>query len=108
MQVVFEPPTKDSPGFLRRMKQALAFQDAINSKKLTEKTLDDMVGFLSAYVKVPENREEARNLLYDASEAQFNEMLQSITGVQDDTKKNGNGLEDGSKVQGKRRLKHSS
>lgn len=92
MQVVFEAPSKDSPGFLRRMKQAIAFQDAINKNQLTEQVLDNMVGFLAAYVKVPENRDEARDLLLDASETQFMEMLQSITGntEQDDTKKNGN------------------
>jgi hypothetical protein len=101
MQVVFEPPDKDSPGFLRRMKQAIAFQDAINKNQLSEKVLDDMIGFLSAYVRVPEDREEARDLLLDASESQFTEMLQSITGnteQPDDTKKNENGLGSGSKV----------
>lgn len=111
MQIVFEPPSKDSPGFLRRMKQALSFQDAIRDKRVSEQTVDNMIGFLSHYIKVPEDREEVKNLLLDASEVQFNEMLESITGrkTEDNTKKNGNGLDSGSRVaQTKRRLKHSS
>lgn len=111
MQVVFEPPDKNSPGFLRRMKQATAFQEAINSKKLTEKVVEDLASFLSAYIKVPEDREEARNLLYDASEVQFTEMLDSIRGLNaeqsEDTKKNANGSSSGLKGQRRtRQLKH--
>lgn len=90
MQLVFEAPTKDSPGFLKRLKKAMAFQAAINSQKVDEKTIDDLVDFLAAYIK-NETPENAKEILLDASEAQFMEMLQSITGQQteDDTKKNG-------------------
>lgn len=113
MQVVFEPPDKNQPGFLKRQKQALAYEDAIKKKELTEQTIDNLVGFLSAYVKVPEDREEAKEMLLDASEAQFLEMLDAIKGVieedNQDTKKNGNGQNSGSKGQRRtRRLKHTS
>lgn len=103
MQIVFEPPSKDSPGFLKRLKKAMAFQDAINSKNITEKTIDDLVDFLSVCIQ-NETPEKAKELLLDASETQFNEMLASITGQQseDDTKKNGNTLNYGTKAQAKK------
>lgn len=90
MQLIFEAPTKDSPGFLKRLKKAMAFQAAINAQKVDEKTIDDLVDFLAAYIK-NETPENAKEILLDASEAQFMEMLQSITGQQadEDTKKNG-------------------
>lgn len=90
MQLIFEAPTKDSPGFLKRLKKAMAFQAAINSQKVDEKTIDDLVDFLAAYIK-NETPENAKEILLDASEAQFMEMLQSITGQDNDTKKNENG-----------------
>lgn len=111
MQITFQPPDENSPGYLRRLKQALSFQDAINSKKVSEKTIDDLAGFLSTYVVGIDDKEEAKNYLLDASENQFNEMLETITGrkMEDITKKNGNTLSSGSKVPAsKRRLKHSS
>lgn len=99
MQIIFEAPTKDSPGFLKRLKKAMAFQTAINAQKVDEKTIDDLVDFLSAYIK-NETPENAKEILLDASETQFMEMLQSITGQQadDDTKKNGTTSSSGSKV----------
>lgn len=91
MQLIFEPPTRETPGFLRRMKQALAFQDAINKNQLTEQVLDNLVDFLSTFIKNV-SQGEARELLFDASEVQFMDMLSSITNTEqpDDTKKNGN------------------
>lgn len=78
MQLVFEAPSKDSPGFLKRLKRAMRFQDEIKSGKFNERTIDDMIDFLVEYIKeVPPDK--AKEYLLDASEAQFMDMLDAIT-----------------------------
>lgn len=80
--IIFNPPGKDTPGYLRRTRQALIFQEAMQEKP-DVKALDSMIDFLLEYVTDPKDKDEARNLLLDASEDQFNEMLAAFTGVSD-------------------------
>lgn len=95
-QLIFEPPSPDTPGYLRRLRQAVAFQEAIKAKQLTPQVIDNLTGFLSAYIAgIPS--EEAKEMLLDASENQFQEMLEGITGKDNDAKKNENGSGSGSK-----------
>lgn len=103
-QLIFEPPSPDAPGYLRRLRQAVAFQESIKAKQLTPQVIDDLTGFLSAYFAgVPQA--EAKEMLLDASENQFQEMLQAITGKDDDAKKNENGSGSASKGRRQRRSK---
>lgn len=78
-QLVLRPPAKDEPGFLRRSRQALQFNEMLQDKP-TVAALDAMIEFLLGYVEEPADKEEARELLLDASELQFMEMLNAITG----------------------------
>lgn len=91
MKVVFEPPDKDSPGFLKRMKRAISFQDAIKNNQLSEAVVDNMIDFLADFIKEPADKEEAKAYLLDASQAQFEDMLKALnnTEQENDTKKNG-------------------
>jgi hypothetical protein len=80
--IVFTPPGRDTPGYLRRARQALSFQESMQGKP-SIKALDSMIDFLLQFVTEPTDKDEARELLLDASEAQFDEMLTSITGEPD-------------------------
>lgn len=79
MRLVFEPPSKDTPGFLRRQRRALELKDQAKLDP-TPATIDEMVEFLLPYVKEPEDRKEAADALWDASEEQFNQLLDVISG----------------------------
>lgn len=78
-QLVFDPPGKEAPGFLRRAREALSFQEAMQEKP-TVAALDGMVKFLLDYVSEPKDKDEAREILMDASEEQFINMLASLSG----------------------------
>ena len=71
-------PTKESPGFLRRMYRATQFQEKIRAG-ITAELIAQMVDFISEYVTCdpPENKIDA---LWDVSEDQFNELLAAVTG----------------------------
>lgn len=84
VEIVFEAPGREAPGFLRRQYLALSFQDAFKNGQATAQTIRDMVEFLLAYIKEPVDRQQAENLLWEASEAQFMTMLEAITGQTDD------------------------
>jgi hypothetical protein len=75
----FTPPNKQTPGFAKRLKRALQFQQQISAGQATPQMVDDIIQFLADYVTdVP--REQAVDLLYEASEEQFMDMLTGITG----------------------------
>lgn len=79
MALVFSPPSSETPGYLRRMRQALSFQETLTNNPKAE-TVDELIDFLLSYVTEPEDKAEARELLLDASQAQFMELLTAITG----------------------------
>lgn len=79
LDLVLRVPDKNTSGFLLRMRRALAFQHDLEEGNATPETVDEMVEFLADFVKVPEDRNEARELLWHASEAEFNELLDAIT-----------------------------
>lgn len=86
-QIIFTPPSRSTPGYLRRTRQALAFNRAFQSGEMTPELLDNMVEFLLDYVTKPD-RDEARELLFDASEEQFDAMLASFSVGGDDNNVN--------------------
>ncbi len=94
VRIIFEPPGKDEPGFLRRNKQAMVFSVRLrelqnkNQREWTMKDtelFDDMIEFLLPYIKEPEDPEEARNMLWDASEEDFNKMFGAVQGLEEKT-----------------------
>jgi tRNA A37 threonylcarbamoyladenosine dehydratase len=78
-KMVFSPPGRSEPGFLRRTQKALAFQVEMKNDPRPE-TIDKLVDFLLTYVVEPKDRVEAREALYDATEEQFNQLIDVIVG----------------------------
>jgi hypothetical protein len=78
-ELVFSPPGRGEPGFLRRTQKALAFQVEMKNDPRPE-TIDKMVDFLLTYVEEPKDRAEAREALYEATEEQFNQLIDVIVG----------------------------
>ena len=76
-ELVFSPPKQNEPGFLRRTQKALAFQVEMKNDPRPE-TIDKMVDFLLTYVEEPKDRDEAREALYEATEEQFNQLIDVI------------------------------
>jgi hypothetical protein len=79
-EFVFVLPDKTTPGFMRRSKRALEFQQAMQGDVDPAK-FDLMVEFLLDFVQEPADRDEARRMLWDElSEAEYYAILEQITG----------------------------
>lgn len=81
--IVFEKPSPNAPGHLRRMRRALELGRALQAKMPTPEDVDNLVMFLLPYVKEPVDRKEAEEALWDASEEQFQTMLAAMRGDTD-------------------------
>jgi len=86
VQIEFTPPDKKTNGFLRRQRKALEFQNIIQQAASPE-MLDKMVEFLVEFVTVPVEKEAKIEALWEASQEQFENMLQAITGTVKDVEK---------------------
>lgn len=82
MDLVFKLPGKDTPGFLRRQREAIRFSENLKDNPTVE-TVDALVSFLVDYVEEPKDRKEAAEALWDASENQFMELLGALSGGQE-------------------------
>ena len=93
-KIVFTPPSKDKPGYLRRSKRALELKVQFQEDPRPE-TVDNMVSFLLPYVTEPEDRGQAEEALWDASEAQFMQLMDLIAGKESEgnpTKQSSDGV----------------
>ena len=79
-KLVVELPTRETPGYLRRSKRAMEYKEKIATLGTSPALIDEMVEFLLPLVKEPTTKKEAREALWDISEAQFDEMLESLIG----------------------------
>jgi len=79
MKLVFEKPSASEPGFLRRARRALEFQELITQNPGPD-LLDELVAFLADYVVEPNDRAQAIEALWEASEEQFKQLLQEVAG----------------------------
>ena len=79
-KLVFKAPGKDEPGFLRRTRTALGFQEKLSVTGATLETLDAMIAFIMDYIQEPKDRKEAYEIMLDLTEEQFNDMFDEITG----------------------------
>lgn len=84
VEIVFRPPNRDDPGYLRRQRDALRLGELLRNGELSPRVIDQLIEFLLPYVREPEDRELAREALLDASERQFMEMLRAVQGNADD------------------------
>ncbi len=73
-------PTKDTPGYLRRQKQALQIKQEIEKVGMTPESIDKLLELFLPFVSEPVDRNLAREELLDMSQAQYQEALDKITG----------------------------
>lgn len=78
-KLVFERPDAQTPGYLRRARRGLEFK-ARMAQGIDPEAIDEMVDYLLEFVTEPEDREEAKKVLFDANEEQFNAMIDALTG----------------------------
>lgn len=74
MQIKFNVPSKDTPGYPRRLRAAADFQKRMQDGGLDASLVDSMIDFLSAYI------EGEKDALWDCSENQFFELLSAVSG----------------------------
>ncbi len=79
MNLVFSPPTSDTPGFLRRAQRAIEFKTQLNDNADSE-MIERLVEFLLPYVKEPVDRTEAKEALCDATEEQLQQLIGIVIG----------------------------
>jgi len=84
-QLVFEPPGKDAPGYLKRQKKAIEFMGKLQalSANPVPDVIDDMVEFLLPWITVPKDRDKARDMLWDASERDFWNLFNAVSGSEE-------------------------
>ena len=77
-RLVFTPPDRNAPGFLRRNIQALELQKRLQREQSPD-ALMDMARFLAQFVQA-DDTDDALDLLLDASQADFEAMVAAIGG----------------------------
>ncbi len=77
----FTVPSPKERGFLKRQRRALVFAKKFNENRTDPESIDEMVEFLADFITVPETREGAIEALWDATQEQFEDMLDAISGV---------------------------
>jgi len=76
-ELVFSPPAGNEQGYLRRMRTAAKHLQELDSG-LSPDRIDALVTFLGQWVDKPEDPEEAKEAMLDASRDDFYRMLQSL------------------------------
>lgn len=79
-EIVFEPPTDETPGFLRLQKNVLRMSSRLQKNDVSEELVDEMIEMLLPFVVEPVDRDQAREALLDASKKQYMAMLNGIVG----------------------------
>lgn len=80
-KIVISVPGPDAPGYLRRMRRLAAFAKAAQDEAMSPEMVDNLVEFLLDFVTEPEDRDEAREALYDLSQKEFEGILAQIIGA---------------------------
>jgi len=76
-EIVFDLPTADTPGYLKRQRAAVALQGEL-AKNPTPAAVDGLVEFLLDYVKEPADREAAREAVWMLPQARLEEVIKSL------------------------------
>jgi hypothetical protein len=82
-QIEFHVPKPDEGGYPRRLYLALKHQEMLGkwgTKEMTHEVFEEMMDFLCEFVVSPEDKDEAKEALFDATEDQFNELLEAVMG----------------------------
>lgn len=71
-------PSPQAKGFLRRLRSAQ--QIALKKTDPDENTIDAMCDYLLPFIVEPEDRDEARTALLDASKEEYEELMRFVNG----------------------------
>lgn len=82
-----EPPTKDTPGYLKRVRTVTTLIQRINGNEVSPELIDNFIDFVLPYVIEPEDRNEARELLLELSENEYMAILNAVTNTEDNVPK---------------------
>lgn len=80
VQLRFELPTRETPGYFRRYKRFVAVSAAWQREDRTPEDVDRMVEFFADFVVEPADRAAAVEALWDCTEAQFDQLTAAFTG----------------------------
>lgn len=75
MELEYKVPGRDAPGFLKRQRKLAEFMEL---EKATDRW-EAMIEYLLEFVTAPEDRDEAREALWNMSEAQYDNMLGALS-----------------------------
>jgi len=76
-EIRFKIPDENEPGYLRRYRTVLG----LINQPFSPEALDGLVDFLLPFVKVPEDRIEAREAVLDMPQEEYREVLRSFLGM---------------------------
>ena len=79
-ELVIEAPGRMSPGFLKRMRDAMKIMAAVNKADYTPELMEAIVDYLLPYVTEPADRVRAEALLWEASQEQIEEAMRAVGG----------------------------
>lgn len=82
--IKIELPTRETKGYWRRVKRASALRVSM-VQGMSPELCDEVINFLLPFVIEPIDREEAREILLDASQDEFEKMMQAFHGGGNDT-----------------------
>ncbi len=78
--LTFRVPAPSAPGYLLRQRRASEFSTALREGNLTPAAWDALVEFFLDYVDEPRDRDAARELIWQASEEDYDRMLGALSG----------------------------
>ena len=79
-ELVVKLPDKSTPGYLRRLMKADEFREKMREQGQGAEFYESLFEFLLTFVIEPEDRDEAREILLDASKEQYMDLLAVING----------------------------
>ena len=80
MQIKFNPPGPDTPGFLKRQREALEFRRQFQQADIGPEMVDATIDYLLPYVEEPVDRDQARDALMEATQKQILGLLNAVGG----------------------------
>ena len=90
-EIVFNVPDEKTPGFLRRQMAANRFSELLRAGEVNQEYFENLITFLMGFISEPEDRDEAREALLDASQEQYMELLEAVNGRSNPTSPRENG-----------------
>lgn len=76
-KLVFDIPSSETRGFIRRQREAIRHREALRSSPSVA-TMDAMIDFLLTFVSEPADRDAARELMLDMSRDDYNRTLSAV------------------------------